>query len=355
MDAPKDPTPETGPDSAHDPGLDPVLDPGLDPAPHRGAAGEARRIADWDDAYDNSGYVEGAATLLEGLMARSAAFRDTLGHRARLDIPYGPGPRQRFDLFSPEADAQGVIVFVHGGYWKSRDKSDWSCLAAGGLARGWAVAMPSYTLCPTATLADIRAEIVTAIYAAAAWVPGPVRLTGHSAGGHLVTRAICKDARLGMLPRVANVVSISGVHDLRPLTRTDMAATLRLDDETARAESPALLSPVEGIPVTAWVGADERPEFRRQAALLANIWTGMGVATRHFEAQDAHHFNIIAPLAEPDSALMNEILRSPPPPEARLPQARTPQAQTSQTQTSQVQTSQTQPTAAPGRSEDAGG
>ncbi|MEL6236187.1 MAG: alpha/beta hydrolase [Pseudomonadota bacterium] len=279
----------------------------------------AQPIADWDDAYDNSGHVANAGPLLDQIVAESAAFRSALGTRAKLDIPYGPAPRQFFDLFMPEGEAQGVIVFVHGGYWKSREKTDWSSLAAGGLARGWAVAMPGYTLCPAATLADIRAEITTAIYAAAAWVPGPVRLTGHSAGGHLVTRAVCKDARLGMLPRVANVVSISGLHDLRPLTRTSMASTLRLDMASAVAESPALLEPAAGIPVTAWVGAEERPEFLRQAALLANIWTGMGVATTLVEAPNAHHFNVIAPLSDPDSALMDTILGVAPPPEALMP------------------------------------
>ena len=85
-------------------------------------------------------------------------------------------------------------MFVHGGYWKAFDKSTWSHLAHGAVARGWAMALPSYTLAPDATLAQMTAQIARAIAAARAEVPGPVRLAGHSAGGHLVARMLCADS-----------------------------------------------------------------------------------------------------------------------------------------------------------------
>lgn len=282
----------------------------------------AEPIADWDDAYANTAYIAGAEAFPVRWEAEAEAFRTALGERARTGIPYGPRPRQKFDLFLPEGAPTGLVVFVHGGYWMARDRSDWSHLAAGGLARGWAVAMPSYTLCPAATLADIRAEIGRAVGVAAAEVPGPVVLTGHSAGGHLVTRAICRDAHLPEIGRVAGVVSISGVHDLRPLLRTSMATTLRLDARTAAAESPALLTPHQGIPVTAWVGAAERPEFLRQAALLSNVWTGLGTATGLAETPGAHHFDVIDLLGDPASPLMEALLGPADPPlEAGFPEA----------------------------------
>ncbi|MCH8169275.1 MAG: alpha/beta hydrolase, partial [Proteobacteria bacterium] len=49
-------------------------------------------------------------------------------------------------------------------------------------------------------------------------------------------------------------------------------------------------------------------EFRRQNALLANIWTGFGVDTRAVEEPDRHHFNIIDGLTEPDSPLTEALL-----------------------------------------------
>jgi arylformamidase len=43
--------------------------------------------------------------------------------------------------------------------------------------------------------------------------------------------------------RIERVLSISGIHDLRPLLLSEMNAALRLDDGEATAESPARLDP----------------------------------------------------------------------------------------------------------------
>ena len=63
----------------------------------------------------------------------AAAFRASLGVRAAPGLAYGPGARQKFDLFRPEGTARGLMVFVHGGYWMMRDRGDFSHLAAGAL------------------------------------------------------------------------------------------------------------------------------------------------------------------------------------------------------------------------------
>ena len=181
--------------------------------------------------------------------------------RAQLDLGYGDGLRNRFDLFLPEGRPKGLVVFVHGGFWMRLDKSYWSHLARGSVASGYAVAMPSYTLCPDARLADITREVAAAIAQAAAMIEGPLLLTGHSAGGHLVTRMISATSPLPeqVRARVRNTVSISGVHDLRPLLKTAMNATLRIDAAEAQTESPALLQPLPGARVTCWVGGGGAP------------------------------------------------------------------------------------------------
>ena len=84
--------------------------------------------------------------------------------------------------------------------------------------------------------------------------------------------------------------------------------SLRLDDAEASAESPALLTPVEGARLTCWVGAGERAEFIRQNALLANVWTGLGAATAIVEEADRHHFNVIDGLMQPDHPLTRALV-----------------------------------------------
>ena len=266
----------------------------------------------WTDAYSNAPIIQAAETYPDRWAAAAAAFRQGQGARAKLDLAYGHAQRQRLDLFWPDGAPEGLAVFVHGGYWMNFDKSWWSHLAAGPLQAGWAVAVPSYSLAPEARIARITAEIGQAVAAAADWIDGPIRLGGHSAGGHLVSRMICEGAPIdaAVQARIAHVLSISGLHDLRPLLRTELNQTLGLTEAEAVAESAALHRPTPGASLTAWVGAAERPEFRRQTDLIANIWTGLGAETRAVHDTGRHHFDVVAGLADPSSPISRALVGS---------------------------------------------
>jgi arylformamidase len=269
-------------------------------------------IADWDDAYANAPHIPGGEAWPAAWVGPAETFRLALGAegRAELDLRYGDRPRNRFDLFLPRGRPTGLVVYVHGGFWLRLDKSFWSHLAAGSLEAGHAVAMPSYTLCPEARITDITREVAAAITAAAARIAGPIRLVGHSAGGHLVTRMVSATSPLpdDVAARVVHTLSISGVHDLRPIMKTAMNASLHIDEAEAIAESPALLRPREGARLTCWVGAAERPEFIRQTELLANVWTGLGAATKLVREPDRHHFDVVDGLATPGHPMLACLL-----------------------------------------------
>ncbi len=258
---------------------------------------------DMDTAYANAPFIPGSADYPARWAADAAAFRDALGARARLAIPYGRAPRESFDLFTPETAPRGLMIFVHGGFWRAFGKADWSHFAAGALARGWAVALPEYTLCPEARIARITREIATAVDAAAAEVAGPVVLTGHSAGGHLSARMLCADAAPATRERLARVVPISPLSDLRPLMATAMNDDLRLDAAEAAAESPIDHAPVPGADVHVWVGGAERPAFLDQARWLSEAWSAPLTIDPH-----RHHFDVIDGLRARDTPLMRALL-----------------------------------------------
>lgn len=260
-----------------------------------------------DAAYDNGGHIPDAAAYPDRWADAAAEWRSleaALG-RARLNLPYGTGDRQRFDLFYPAGRPAGLAVFVHGGYWRRFGRKDWSHLAAGCTARGWACAVPSYRLAPAARIAQITTDIAAAVTAAAAQVAGPIALAGHSAGGHLVARMAMAHGPLAsdVAARVACVVPVSPLGDLRPLLQTSMNADLRLDAAEAEAESPIFGTPRTGIAVTVWVGAAERPAFLDQARWLGDAW---GVPVR--QALGRHHFDVIDALCDPDSPMMDNLL-----------------------------------------------
>ncbi|MHC1551121.1 alpha/beta hydrolase [Phyllobacterium sp. K27] len=268
---------------------------------------------DWDDAYSNFAYIPDGASYPGKWRTEAAQFRSEMDGKGLLksDIAYGPDARNRLDLFMPWGELKGLMVFIHGGYWKEDfDKSVWSYLAKGAHVCGFAVAIPSYVLCPHVRISEITAQVGLAVTKAAEEVAGPIHLTGHSAGGHLVARMVTATSPLSQAirQRIRKTVPISALTDLRPLMKTKMNETLRLDATEARLESPALLEPQEGIDLTAWVGADERPEFVRHNALLANIWSGFDCNITAVEEPEKHHANIIEGLTRPDHLLTRTLL-----------------------------------------------
>ncbi len=260
---------------------------------------------DYDDAYANAKHIPGADGFVARWAEASVALRKALGDRARCGLRYGPGPRHRFDLFLPEAAPKGLLVFVHGGYWLRFGPEDFSHLAAGGLARGWAVAMPAYTLAPAERIPAMVTEIAQALPVMAAEVAGPIVLAGHSAGGHLVARMMTADADLAgdVAARILRALPISPVADLRPLMKTAMNASLGLDAADAAAESPALLPLRRGAQVHVWVGGAERPVFLDQSRRLGNAW-----ACPVTVDAGKHHFDVIEGLERPDTPLMQTLL-----------------------------------------------
>ncbi|MGJ4859304.1 alpha/beta hydrolase [Labrys sp. KB_33_2] len=269
------------------------------------------RVVDWTWAYDNAANIPKSEAWPNAWVEPARVARDALvaDDRARLELTYGSDLRQRLDLFYPKGSPAGLVVFVHGGFWMALDKSFWSHLAGGPLAHGYAVAIPSYPLAPNVRISDITRFIGQAIGAAASIVPGPIRLVGHSAGGQLVTRMISQTTPLPdeLHGRIAGTLSVSGLHDLRPLMNIARNATLKIDMTEAKSESPALLEPLPGSRLICWAGARETSEFLRQNALLGNIWRGLGVETDVVEEPDRHHFNILDGLADPDHAMTRAL------------------------------------------------
>jgi arylformamidase len=248
-----------------------------------------------DRAYANTAFIAEGDTYPARWAAAAQAFR--AGAAGWVDAPYGPGAREKVDLFLPEGQPHGLVVLVHGGYWIATDKSLWSHLAAGPVAAGWAVALPSYDLCPTIRIGGIVRQVARAVDHVAGLVAGPVILTGHSAGGHIVARLACADVELACRERLARVVPISPLADLRPLRATSMNADLRIDAAEARTESP-VLHPAPQVAVHVVVGGAERPVFLDQARWLGAAWRA---PVTMLPAR--HHFDVIAGLEDAGSDL----------------------------------------------------
>ena len=139
--------------------------------------------------YDNRALVPEHPAIFERWRRESRVLREITP--CMLDLAYGTEPRHKLDVF-PAKDPRGTLVFIHGGYWRSLDKSDFSFVAKPFVDAGLSVVAINYRLCPSVHISDVVEDCRQAL----AWIitNGPthdlpverIALAGHSAGGHLV-------------------------------------------------------------------------------------------------------------------------------------------------------------------------
>jgi arylformamidase len=235
----------------------------------------------WLEAqYNNRKRIPEHPRIFEQWRSDSAAVR---ARRAcALDLAYGPGPGETLDVFGAAQANAPVLVFIHGGYWRSLDKSDHSFVADAFADAGAMVVVPNHALCPAVTIEQIALQMVDAL----AWVFRPaavhggdarrIVVAGHSAGGHSAAMLLCCDwpAVAPDLPAglVRAALAVSGVFELEPLRHTPfLQADLRLTAESAQRLSPVNFAAPRGkLLVTA--GALESEEFLRHSRAIRTAW-----------------------------------------------------------------------------------
>ncbi len=281
---------------------------------------KSRQDPAWLEAqYNNRARVPDHAEVFARWAAASALAR--LSSPCVLDVPYGDGAGETLDVFPAPAAARPapVLVFIHGGYWRSLDKADHSFIAPSFNADGALVVVPNYALCPAVDIEHIVMQLTKAV----AWTwhhaaehggdPSRIALVGHSAGGHLATMLLsCRWKQLDdALPAqpVSGALSISGLYDLEPLRHTPFVqADLKLTPASVKRLSPAFFPRPKGCKLYATVGLDESDEFLRQNLLIRDVWGPTAVPVCE-TVPAVNHFTVLNGLADPAGRLHALALR----------------------------------------------
>ena len=260
--------------------------------------------------YNNRALVPDHPQYFARWAERSAHARATM--TCYLDREYGLAAGEKLDIFPARKGDGSVLMFIHGGYWRSLDKQDFSYLAPTWVDAGVSLVVVNYDLCPKVTIE----EIVCQMLRASAWLHRHAEeygmdeerlfVCGHSAGAHLAAMMMAALWPVfdPALPRdlFKGGLAISGIYDLRPLVDVDfLSADLRLDEASALKVSPAFLPPATRAPLFTCVGGLESSEFKRQNALLAQRWRSAVAADVPMPGR--HHFSVVDELANPASAL----------------------------------------------------
>jgi len=229
-----------------------------------------------------------------------------------LDQAYGPDPRNKLDWFPAAGPARGTLVFIHGGYWRSLDKSMFSWLAASYVPEGLNVALVNYRLCPSVRIDDIVHDVVGAMN----WLMGPrgpaaqgkVVVAGHSAGGHLVGALFAAPVERFVFDtaRIAGGVALSGIFDFAPLLLHSFNGDFRLDEAAVARLNLHDKRTAIAAPLVIAAGGNESSEFRRQSRLIAERWSPQ--ARSLLVLPGVNHFSIVDGFAERGQPLHEQTL-----------------------------------------------
>lgn len=246
----------------------------------------------------------------------SAVDRITGGSgEARLvaSISTGDHPAQKLIVWGPEAEAGSreslpVLVFVHGGSWRSGDPSDYGFIGRAFVPKGFVVVLAGYRLHPDGKYPSMVEDTAEAV----AWTAREISqyggdanrivIAGHSAGAYNVVMTALEERWLGRkglsTKDVAGVIGLSGPYDFYPF---DSESTV---DAFGHAAEPETTQPIAHVradspPALLIHGANDTLVRPRNSQELAGrmVAAGGDVQTHFYPAME--HNDPLISLASP--------------------------------------------------------
>ena len=234
-----------------------------------------------------------------------------------LNVPYGNSPRQILDIYPADRPQGPVLVYIHGGYWRTGSKDENCNFAPTFVERGATVVLVEYDLCPSVTVTDIVGQTRASI----AWVhrniiryggnPSKLYVSGHSAGGHLTAMALAHDWEKEGLPRnlIKGAVATSGVYDLDMVMQISVNEQVRMTPEIARENSPFLHPPVPTCPVVVAVGGAEPKGWQQMSEDYFKLCRERGLVCEYLVVPGANHYTMSEHLEDAVSPLAQAMLK----------------------------------------------
>ncbi len=234
-----------------------------------------------------------------------------------LNIAYGASAREKLDIYAADNPRGPVLVFIHGGYWRSGSKEDNCNFVPTFTRRGATVVMIEYDLCPQVTVADIVRQTRASI----AWVyknirsygadPGKIFVSGHSAGGHLTAMALAHDWGKEGLPAdlIKGAVATSGVYDLEMVMQISVQEQVQMTPELARANSPLTNPPLVKCPLVVAVGGDEPRGWQQMSQDYFEYCRENGIKAEYLVEPGANHYTMSEHLLDESSPLTRAMIK----------------------------------------------
>lgn len=240
----------------------------------------------------------------------------------RLDVPYtdSGNPRHKLDSYQPRiAGYYPVVVFIHGGSWRSGDRHIYAGVGRWLASNGIGCVIPSYRFHPEVKIDGMMEDVAKAVRwtcenpAVVGGRPSMIHLMGHSSGAHMASLLAADESYLqreGLTveTNVRGTVLLSGIYNLGfvfSLSGTDDA----FKGVNRKEYSPYKLVSGNMPPTLVMYAENDYRTLGGQAQDFHKKLIGKGVRSELYMVPNEDHISEILNLVVPNSPQGQRVLQ----------------------------------------------
>lgn len=260
-----------------------------------------------DAAYDQSVWAPNQQAVHA---RRNVASEEAFARLKPKRFAYGESAIEGFDFYPAGKAGAGILIFIHGGAWRSGVSRNFAHLADTFTGFGLNCAVLDFTSIDDA--AGNLLLMAKQVRSAVAWIArnaatlnvdaDRIFIAGHSSGGHLGGCTLVTDWTKDFgLPAnlLKGAVLLSGMYDLTPVALSKRSSYVRFTPETVEQLSAIRHLQHIHCPVVIGYGTLELPEFQRQTKAFSQALSGAGKKFELIVAEGTNHFEMLEALHNP--------------------------------------------------------
>ncbi len=243
------------------------------------------------------------------------AVSSASGSDSTVDVAYGPGARNKLDIYRPAkaTAAAPVVVFFYGGNWTTGQRRDYAFVGRALAARGIVVVIPDYRLYPEVRYPDFLVDSAQAVAWTAQQIgryggdPARLFVMGHSAGAYNAAMLALDPRWLGKHgtapAALRGWIGLAGPYDFLPITNLTTRPVFHYPDTPAASQpiNHADASVLPALLIAARKDGLVNPA-QNTGALAARL-RSHGVPVQEIYYGGVSHTTLLASLASPLRAL----------------------------------------------------
>ncbi|WP_416040468.1 alpha/beta hydrolase [Acinetobacter lactucae] len=268
-----------------------------------------------DRNYTQTVWASNFKQIMERMNYRSEFTIKTLGEPE--SYQYDKFPTHKIDFYKAENKNAPLMIFIHGGAWKSGRAKEYAYIANPFIANNINVAIIDFDDVIKVGLNGMIEQIrnsIKWIYINSAKLSinkNKIYIVGHSSGAHLGGVLLTTNWEKQNMPKdiIKGAVLISGMYDMKPVRLSARASYVKFDDKTEDEMSTIRYADSINSPILLSYGGLESYEFKRQTEDFAKKLKHEHKKVDLIPQPYFNHFEIIDDFGNPYNALTQQTIQ----------------------------------------------